>query len=374
MLWLRWILVLPGAILLGMAGSLAGGIVASVFGQAAMDTSSAFFGSFAGVCGAVVIAPSNRGKVQLVAACVVALLALGSFALGVFTTAEEFASLSAREKILTPVAQFLGALYAFFIVPSLLTPGAPLEGLWRDVLGLGICVGMFGAIIALVGLVIGLFGHGWIGLWIGLGVLLLSALTWLFPFVHLGLRVRRAKALIAEQMHRPRRDPRLVMLFILMLMIGLVIVYILRGVGIPAPLKAIIVWVILVYLGTNLIGCVVRGLVHQGLEDGFENEYLRGELRRLRRWDTVFTAGWVLLSLGYLYLLFHWWNLAVAIAALVLMLTRLPSLIFEIQMGLSYSAEARKLSASIMPGRVLGALCTTLDWLALPLLWWGLRR
>jgi len=141
-------------------------------------------------------------------------------------------------------------------------------------------------------------------------------------------------------------------------------------------LKAIIAWLVLMLVGTNFISLIVRGLVHQDLphEDEYESELVKGIARRTRRGDTAVTVGWMIAGLAYLYLLFHWWNLAVAAAALVLMFTRLPSLLFEIQIGLSYSPQARKLSAEMMPNRVLGTLCTALDWLALPLLWWGLRR
>lgn len=140
-------------------------------------------------------------------------------------------------------------------------------------------------------------------------------------------------------------------------------------------LKALVGWVILTYLGTNLIGYVVRGLAHQGLpsEDDFEDEYLRGAARRGRRWDSVFTAGWILVFVGYFYLLIRWWNLPVAFAALAIVLARLPSLLFELRVGMSYSVDARLASERSMPSGVR-VLCNTLLWLALPLLWWGLSH
>jgi hypothetical protein len=45
--FLRWVLVLPLAVLGGMAGSIAGGLVASSLGQAVADTASAFVGPLA---------------------------------------------------------------------------------------------------------------------------------------------------------------------------------------------------------------------------------------------------------------------------------------------------------------------------------------
>ena len=196
MRFVRWVLLLPGAILGGMVGSLVGGIAASLFGQAASDTGSAFFGTFAFVCAAGMIAPSQRTRVIMGAASLVAVLAFLSFALSTFTAVEEFATLSAREKILTPVGQFLGGLYALFILPPLVTPGSTLERLWREIVTLGTLVAMFGAVVAAIGVAVALLGRGSIGLGVGLGVLLLGAVTWLFPFAHLRLRVNRAVALI----------------------------------------------------------------------------------------------------------------------------------------------------------------------------------
>jgi hypothetical protein len=187
---LRWLLILPGAILFGMVGSLAGGIVATFFGQTAMDSSSAFFGPFAFICGARVIAPSHKRKVMLCAAGLVALLAISNFVLAEFTTAESFAHLTTTQRVLTPLAQFLASLYAIFILPPLLT-SSTLERLWLEIVALGTIVAEIGALLIAIGLVVGLLGRGWLGLMAGLGVLFLGAITWLFPYFHLKLRVRR---------------------------------------------------------------------------------------------------------------------------------------------------------------------------------------
>src|SRR5262245_34884934 len=107
---LRWVLLLPVALLAGMVGSLTGGIVAIFFGQVAVETSSALVCAFAFVFAAGVVAPSQRLKVGVAATSVVTLLALGTLGLSTFTNVEEFSQLSETARILTPVAQFLGAL------------------------------------------------------------------------------------------------------------------------------------------------------------------------------------------------------------------------------------------------------------------------
>lgn len=190
---LRWLLLLPVAILVGMVGSVTGGVVAMLFGQTAADTGSAFLGPFAFVFAAGLVAPSHRQKVAFAAAALVTLLALGTFVLSTFTNVDEFARLSHTARILTPVAQFLGALYALVIFSSVVKTGATLESLWREVLTLGVLVAMFGATLAIMGLVVWVIGRGWLVLGVGVGVLCLAAVTWLFPFVHPLLRLRSAK-------------------------------------------------------------------------------------------------------------------------------------------------------------------------------------
>jgi MFS family permease len=190
---MRWILLLPVALLAGIAGSLVGGIVASPFGQAAADTGSALVGPFAFVFAAGLVAPSRRQEVSIVAAALVAILALGTFLLSTLTSVEEFAALPQRARILSPIAQFLGALYAPFIFAPFVT-GATLGTLWREVFSLGTLTAMFGVSLAVAGLVVGLVGYGWFVLAVGGGVVGLAVVTWLFPIIHPLLRLRKAEA------------------------------------------------------------------------------------------------------------------------------------------------------------------------------------
>jgi hypothetical protein len=188
----RWVLVLPGAIAALMIASLAGGMVASIFGQAAADTGSAFTGTFAFTFAACMISPAHRKKVGLVSAAVVIVLAIGTVILSSFTTLEEFSNLSTRERIVTPVAQILGALYALFISLPVLTPGATLERLWREIVALGSVVVMLGLLLVVVGVAAGLAGLGWLGFEVGLSVVLLGAVTWVLPFMLATARARNA--------------------------------------------------------------------------------------------------------------------------------------------------------------------------------------
>lgn len=111
---LRWILLMPGALVAGMFGSLAGGASVASFGQIAADIGSAFGGPFAFVFAAGLIAPSRRRAVVILSFAVVAVLALGTVALSTFTTIEEFSRLPWEQRFVAPVAQVGGALAAFF--------------------------------------------------------------------------------------------------------------------------------------------------------------------------------------------------------------------------------------------------------------------
>lgn len=187
----RWLLFLPAAVIAGVVGSVAGGVVASPLGQTAADTGSAFVGPFAFIFTAGFVAPAARQKIGLGAAVLVGLLAIGTFVLSTFTSIEEFAALPQHAKILTPVAQVLAALFSVFVLPPFVVAGSTLEHLWRELLGLGVAVALFGAALVTVGVITGLTDHGWFVLKIGGGVLLLGALTWKFPFAHATLRVSK---------------------------------------------------------------------------------------------------------------------------------------------------------------------------------------
>ena len=189
---LRWLMVVPGAILAGMIGSISGGIALSVFrNQALADAGSAFLGCFSLAFVAGLIAPSKRVKTTIVFACIIACTAALSFVISVAFDFKAFSSYTTLAKVLVPVAQILGALYALFLLPPVVIPNAKLEDLWREIRILGNFVFFFGILVSLVGLVVGLLGYSWVGLITGLGVITLGISTFIFPFIHLYFRVTK---------------------------------------------------------------------------------------------------------------------------------------------------------------------------------------
>jgi hypothetical protein len=195
----RWLMLVPGSIFAMMLGSLAGGIAFTIFrSQSLMDAGSAFFGSFALAFVAGFIAPSKRSKTTLVFACVITFLAVLAFILSVCSNIEGFADRPTLDKVLIPVAQIMGALYALFLLPPVVIPGTTLQELWKEINALGITVVLFGILIILAGLLVGLLARTWVGLTTGLGVFTIGFLTWLFPFIHLFLRLRPALRSVAK--------------------------------------------------------------------------------------------------------------------------------------------------------------------------------
>ena len=198
---LRWIVMAPLAFLAMMLGSFLGGIALSVFGnQTAVDSGSAFFGCFALVFIAGLIAPAKRGNTMLIFAGLVTLLALVSLVVSIATSLEGFADRPPLQKVLVPVSQILGGLYAAFLLPPLVTPGTLLEQLWKEINSLGMVVILLGIVISLGGLVARVLAGTWVGAATGLGVIALGVATWLFSFAHVFLRIRRLPATMNSSM------------------------------------------------------------------------------------------------------------------------------------------------------------------------------
>lgn len=103
-------------------------------------------------------------------------------------------------------------------------------------------------------------------------------------------------------------------------------------------------WVILMLIGTNLVGFFSLGLMRKNFSISF--------------FLTV-------LCLIYLYLLLHFLNVGVVIAATMLMAARIPDLIWENRHG-------QRIDKKNMPKGPIYTLTTIMQWSALPLLWWAL--
>jgi hypothetical protein len=129
--------------------------------------------------------------------------------------------------------------------------------------------------------------------------------------------------------------------------------------------KALVGWLVMMLIGTNLIGFIVRGIVRkdpmdlavaQLNESGYDS--LKREATRLRRVDVAITVTFVV----YLYLLFRWWTIWAVIVAIMLMVSRIPDLLWEIRTG-------TKVTKSNKPSGLIYTIAGTIDWVVIPILW-----
>lgn len=131
-------------------------------------------------------------------------------------------------------------------------------------------------------------------------------------------------------------------------------------------------WLVLVYLSTNLLGLFVRGLFSNQEMDDLRrdgSEFIKKEIEKGDRADKWINVIALILILIYLYSLLHFWNIGVVIAAVMLMASRLPDLLWEIKHGkkLSYT------EAKALPKDALFFITTFLTFGALPVLWYALN-
>lgn len=128
-------------------------------------------------------------------------------------------------------------------------------------------------------------------------------------------------------------------------------------------IKAIIVYFILMFVGVNLLGIVVRGIRPTHIKDT-ENNLISIE-NISSNTSIITTIIFSIISLLHLYALYYYWNIGILVAGLILMMTRIPDLLFEMK-------TANKIDFKNMPKRPVDIICTILSWLALPLIWYSL--
>ncbi|HUD18943.1 MAG TPA: hypothetical protein VMR81_00670 [Patescibacteria group bacterium] len=195
----KWILFLPAAFCIQAIVSILFGLIFYGIGlknQVLFDSINAFVGAFLFVFFAGYLAPSKKTKVAEIIFWIEISLAILNLVLG-FLGVYTFVKMETPNSII-PVLQVLGALYAVTLVPILTTQGARLDQLWIAIAGLGGLIMFIGGAISILGIIIGLFSNHWMTLSVGAIVLGMGIITWLYPDIHLFLRVRRANKIIKK--------------------------------------------------------------------------------------------------------------------------------------------------------------------------------
>jgi len=128
-------------------------------------------------------------------------------------------------------------------------------------------------------------------------------------------------------------------------------------------LKSIFVYFILMLIGTNLLGMAVRGIIPSYKKDNHGNLQLVEVITSSK--SILITIFLSLVCILYIYGLFYYWNIGLAVAGIILMLTRIPDLLFEMKTG-------EKVNFKNMPKRPIDIFCSLLTWGELPLIWYSL--
>ncbi len=206
----RWLIFLPVAVLIAIVVNLLLGLLLNKIGfqnQTFLDGVSAFVFSFLFVFSAGMLAPAKHTKVDTILFVIIMLLAILSFILAILGV-EVFAERTMPGRLSIPVLQILGALYAMFLVPSFAIRGTTFERLWKEIVALGTTVIIFGGILSIIGLIIGITVRIWTTIFIGFTVLGMGIVTELFPYIHLFLRAQKAKKMAPHLIQEMKKQSK----------------------------------------------------------------------------------------------------------------------------------------------------------------------
>jgi len=131
--------------------------------------------------------------------------------------------------------------------------------------------------------------------------------------------------------------------------------------------KAVGAWAIILFVSINLIGSVVRGffVVKPEIEaEGAAREIIEHEVKKSIIAEHSITILSIMATVSFIGALTYYWNMALALVAILLMTSRLPDLLWEIKKG-------RKITKSD-PKSVLSYISVAIMFLCLPLAWFAL--
>lgn len=133
-------------------------------------------------------------------------------------------------------------------------------------------------------------------------------------------------------------------------------------------LISIVFYFILMCLSATLLGLFVRGLfanpeLKRLKQEG--HEFIKHEAEKSQRANKWINITALILIVAYLYLLFHFWNIGVMAAAIIIMVGRLPDLLWEIKHGKKTDLKSMKKNAIFF-------ITSLLPWVALPVLYYSL--
>lgn len=125
-------------------------------------------------------------------------------------------------------------------------------------------------------------------------------------------------------------------------------------------------WLAIMFISTNLIGLFMRAReTNQGLSEiASANGILAQEILKSQRMTKIIGAVLIVIFLG---ILCYFWNVVLAAAGLMLMLSRVPDLILEMKSG-------RALERGDMSKPQFPLLSTLLSWTSLLVVWYSIYQ
>jgi hypothetical protein len=118
----------------------------------------------------------------------------------------------------------------------------------------------------------------------------------------------------------------------------------------------------------NLLGFLVRGLVSDPNLDELKNnnnEFIQNEIATNEKINMRMNIIGFIVTVVFFFILFHFWNIGVVFASIIIMAGRLPDLLNEIKQG-------KKINQINVKKTALYYISAFLPWLALPLLYYSL--
>ncbi|GAH46573.1 unnamed protein product [marine sediment metagenome] len=162
--------------------------------------------------------------------------------------------------------------------------------------------------------------------------------------------------------------------FVTLILAWFILFFVGRSQNLHFIIKTILVWLMLMYIGINIIGYIMRSVV-PALSPLSPPDDLREDAKKLfnreiqfnRRADIALSLIFLILTAAYLIAIYHYWNIVLVSSAVLVMIGRLPDLLWEIRTG-------QRVTKTNMPKGVFSKIGVVIDFLTLPLTWYALYK
>ena len=132
----------------------------------------------------------------------------------------------------------------------------------------------------------------------------------------------------------------------------------------------LIAWLILMFVCTNLIGFIIGGFYTNPelakIVDG--NEILAEDYRKTKKANKLISIFAIIVMILFLTALYNFWNIALLIAALMILVARIPDLIWEMRHG----RKLDRSEMSLMPRAY--TLLSVISYASVSVVWYSLYR